>query len=304
MMRSIVLTGLAVLVVAPLLAQEGSWVGKKIMPTKAGIKMASAADKSKSEGVGELRFTDHTVLADQGGRLKVIQQGVEGWFDKNDAVLLADAVPYFSKKVEADPKDGDALHARGVAHILKGEYESAIKDLSEAIRLNPKSAESWNSRGTAHRLKKDYGKAIADCTEAVRLNPKYTDAYNSRGVAHAKKKDYDKALTDFNEAMRINPKDAVGCNSAAWLLSVCPDEKYRNGKKGVELATKACELTHWKRQGYIDTLAAAYAETGDFDKAVKYQELALEDAGYQQRHGAWASKVLEGYKNKKPYRED
>lgn len=278
--------------------------GEEIMPTKAGIQIASTADKSKQVLLVELHFTDHTVLAEQGGRLKVIQQGVEGWFDKSDAVLLDDAAPFFTKKVEANPKNGDALHARGVAHILKAEHESAIKDLSEAIRLDPKAAAWWNSRGAAYRAKKDYDKAIADCTEAVRLNPKFTDALNNRGTAYRAKKEYEKALADFHEAIRLDPKDAVGYNTAAWLLSVCPYEKYRNGKKAVELATKACELTHWKRQGYIDTLAAAYAETGDFEKAVKYQELALEDAGYQQRHGAWARKLLDGYKNKKPYREE
>jgi hypothetical protein len=86
--------------------------------------------------------------------------------------------------------------------------------------------------------------------------------------------------------MRLDSKDAVGFNSAAWLLSVCPDEKHRNGKKAVELATQACKLTHWKRQGYVDTLAAAYAEMGQFEQAVKFQQLALEDPGYQQRDGA------------------
>jgi tetratricopeptide (TPR) repeat protein len=302
MLRTIVLA--VMLVAAQLPAQEGSWVGKKIMPTKTAIKIGSTDDKSKQVFVVELKFTDHMVLADQGGRLKIIQQGVEGWFDKSDGVLLAEAVRYFTKKVEATPNDDDALHSRGVAHTLHGEYEAAVKDLSEAIRLNPKAAPWWNSRGTAHRTNKDYDKAIADYTEALRLNPKITDALNNRGTAYRAKKDYEKAIADFNEAMRIDPKDAVGFNSAAWLLSVCSDEKHRNGKKAVELGTRACELTHWKRQGYIDTLAAAYAETGDFEKAVKYQELALEDAGYQQRHGAWARKVLEGYKNKKPYRED
>jgi tetratricopeptide (TPR) repeat protein len=137
-----------------------------------------------------------------------------------------------------------------------------------------------------------------------RLNPKAAPWWNNRATAYRMNKDYDKAIADFNEAMRIDPKEPVGFNSAAWLLSVCPDVKFRDGKKAVELATKAYELAHWKRQGYIDTLAAAYAETGNFEQAVKYQELALEDAGYQQRHGAWARKVLELYKNKKPYRED
>jgi tetratricopeptide (TPR) repeat protein len=229
---------------------------------------------------------------------------VEGWLDKSDAVLLIDAARYFTQRIDANRQDDDAFHCRGVASMCADDYGSAIKDLSEAIRLNPKAAAWWNSRGTAYRLNKDYDKAIADYDEAVRLDPKYAAAHNNRGIARAKKKDYDKALADFNEAMRLDPKDPVAFNSAAWLLSVCPEEKVRNGKKAIELANKACELTHWKRQGYIDTLAAAHAEAGQFDEAVKYQLQALADAGYQQRHGPWARKVLEMYKNKKPYREE
>lgn len=307
MLRSLVLANAVVLALAGatlLLAQDGSWVGKRIMTRKAGIQIASTADKSKQVYVGELKYLDYTVLAEQGDRLKVIHQGVEGWLDKTDAVLSEDALPYFTDRIKVNPNDDDSFHRRGVARMLKGEYEPAIQDLSEAIRLNPKESKWWDGRGNAHRMNKDPDRAIADYNEAIRLDRNYGEAFNNRGAAHRMKKDYERAMADFSEAMRLDPKDAAGFNSAAWLFSVCPDARYRNGKKAIELATRACELTHWKRPGYIDTLAAAYAETGQFEEAVKYQSRALEDTGYQQRHGGWARKVLELYKDKKPYRED
>jgi hypothetical protein len=95
----------------------------------------------------------------------------------------------------------------------------------------------------------------------------------------------------------------VAQNLLAWLLATCPDEKCRDGKKAVESALRACELTNWEVAGIIDTIAAAYAEAGDFDRAVKYQSMALEDTDYQEEHGEGGRKKLELYTERKRYQE-
>ena len=78
----------------------------------------------------------------------------------------------------------------------------------------------------------------------------------------------------------------------------------RNGKKAVEYATKACELTGWKVGFSLDNLAAAHAESGNFEEAVKRQEVAIQAGFANEEIMKGARERLELYKAKKPYRGD
>ena len=107
-------------------------------------------------------------------------------------------------------------------------------------------------------------------------------------------------MGDFNEAIRLDPRNGFAHNNRAWLWATCPAGKYRDGKKAVESAGKACELGEWKNAYQVDTLAAAYAEAGDFETAVKWQLKAnalYSDA--KDRENAEARLKL--YRDKKPF---
>jgi WD40 repeat protein len=87
-------------------------------------------------------------------------------------------------------------------------------------------------------------------------------------------------------------------NDIAWSLATSSDSHLRNGTKAIEMATKACEITDWKEATIIDTLAAAYAEAGDFTSAIKWQKKAIDTGGPQ------FESRLELYQLGKPYREN
>ena len=90
----------------------------------------------------------------------------------------------------------------------------------------------------------------------------------------------------------------------AWFRATCPDASLRDSAKAIEAATKACDFSEWKRWSYFDTLAAAYADKSDFDRALKYAEQALTmmDASDPIRERMVKRVTL--YKEHKPYREE
>src|SRR5262249_217347 len=113
----------------------------------------------------------------------------------------------------------------------------------------------------------------------------------------------DRALSDYAGAIRIDPNNASAINNRAWLWATSKVDGCRNGKQAAKEAKKACELTGWKKAGYLDTLSVPFAEVGDFEQPIRWQKKALEDPRYQNEEGENASKKLALFGKKQPFRE-
>jgi tetratricopeptide (TPR) repeat protein len=216
---------------------------------------------------------------------------------------LDDAIKDYTEAIRLDATKPAAYTARGIAWYVKGELDNAINDYTRAIQLDSKGPGSYAARGAAWRMKGDLENAIKDYTDVIRLAPMDAAAYAERGDALLMKGDLDTAIKDFNEAIKIDPKYFAAYNNLAWLQATCPDEHYRDGKKAVANAKQACEITEWKTERCLDTLAAAYAEAGDFPNAIESQQkaiaLATQESGKQDMQ-----ERLELYEAGKPYREE
>jgi tetratricopeptide (TPR) repeat protein len=321
---------------------KGEWFGKKVLPRRDPDTMLMGDwNGDKQEFWKPHNLLNCFVREDKDAWLRLYDGHREGWVKKEDMVTAEDAPAWWDKVVKEKPGDAFGWFMRGMSRHDNGEFDKAIADYTEvirmkpevsdgynsrgnswaekkvfdkaiidytdAIRLDPKSENYFNNRGNVWREKKDYDKAISDYTEAIRLDPQYANAFRNRGYSWKSKKEYEKAIADYTEAIRIDPNESRVFNHAAWLYATCPDAKFRDGKKAVEFAKRLNDLdpSWW---GYRSTLAAAYAENGEFELSVKEVKKAIELLKAEKNPDKDEIKKLDGqlelYRNKKPYRDE
>jgi tetratricopeptide (TPR) repeat protein len=146
------------------------------------------------------------------------------------------------------------------------------------VHADPASAQSRNETWALCNSG-DPERSIAACTKLIESGTEtvvnLSIAHSNRGITHSDKGDFDRAIADYERALQLNPGLSTALNSLAWDLATMPSASRRDGPRAVELAKQALVLNE-REPGFLDTLAAAYAETGQFDAAVQTQKKGVE----------------------------
>jgi tetratricopeptide (TPR) repeat protein len=274
-------------------------------------------------------------LTPQLASLAVMRRG-SCYYAKHD---LDRAIADFDQALRIDPKNAAAYDNRANALDARGDWDDAIKDYNEALRLNPRDAYIYLNRGSLLREHGDFTGALADFAKTLAINPgeeaahigrvgiylmqckpeealKEANAaiaiapgqasvYGSRASVYVELRRYREAEADIQKAMRLKSYDPTApLSSLAWFRATCPDSHFRDGKKALEAAQRRCQRTNFFGYGCLDTLAAAYAETGDFDQAVKCETQSIETAPSRHPMLSEMKQRLELYKRHKPFRDE
>ncbi|HEY5912301.1 MAG TPA: tetratricopeptide repeat protein [Verrucomicrobiae bacterium] len=183
----------------------------------------------------------------------------------------AEAEPWFAAATRTSPGDINVRAGFASALAMQGKFDQAYLQMEQARKLAP-----------------------SDPMVHFQSGEIFSQARQSRD-----------AIASYGKAIELNPTFAGAMNNLAWILATDPNDQVRNGRRAVELAEKACELTKWEMPLLMGTLAAAYAEAGRFDAAVKTAEKARDKAisTHDEAIAARNEELINLYRSGKPYRE-
>jgi tetratricopeptide (TPR) repeat protein len=223
---------------------------------------------------------------------------------------LDEAAEYYHRALEANPSFAEAHNNLGILLAKQGRITEAIEHYQKAIELNPNRAEMYNNLGNllatrgrpaeaigqfqkALEMEPDNAKAhynlaniftaqgrwdeaIEHYQRALKQMPDSIHAHYQLGLALQYRGKFAAAIAQFQKVLELDPRHVTAQNNLAWLLATCPEASLRDGKKAVELAQQAVQLSGGKSPEILDTLAAAYAEAGRFPEAIETAQRVLD----------------------------
>lgn len=203
------------------------------------------------------------------------------------------------ESIRLDPTFNYPWNNLGRVLMAEENWDEAATAFQTAICIDPRDAVAHNNLGVVLEERDDLTGAEAAYRAAVRADPVYAQAHQNLGDVLKAAGDFRGAVDSWREAVRLDPKNERRASWLAWFLATGPNG-HRNGAQAVELASRVCERTDWREPNYIDTLAAAWAEAGDFPKAVEYQTRALRFPAFENSEGA--RHRLDLYRRQQPFR--
>ena len=163
-------------------------------------------------------------------------------------------------------------------HRAEYSIEKNLEDHREMLRLDPAYYNGLFFMSYLLSKEGRYAEALMGCHGCVALNPSDNVAKMNRAFALAYLGHYDEALADYRGILaavtptKIPPESL---NDIAYFLATAPKDDVRDGNRARELARLACEKTDYLNPYYLDTLAAACAETNDFESATEWARKAI-----------------------------
>jgi Flp pilus assembly protein TadD len=148
--------------------------------------------------------------------------------------------------------------------------------------------------------------ALPQFRAVLRERPNDAQAHYELGRCLAMLDRREAAIASFREALRFRPDWPEASNELAWLLATSPEDSLRDGATAARLAESAAKLSLRREPLLLDTLAAALAEKGDFEGAIRAQQKAIEQAIAlgDEKLRAEMDKHLNAYKQGRPYRKE
>jgi tetratricopeptide (TPR) repeat protein len=177
-----------------------------------------------------------------------------------------EAIHDFDRLLDIEPDQAGNHYERAMANLFANRVRRALADLTRCLVLDPDFAPAYSARAGIYVRAGRYQTALADINKALRIRPDYLGDLHNRAVVLTALEQYGAAIRDYQAVIARDPHSAGSYNNLAWLLVTAKDPAVRDGEKALTYAKEA--LKSGDNPAWLGTLAAAFAECGDFPRAV------------------------------------
>jgi tetratricopeptide (TPR) repeat protein len=214
---------------------------------------------------------------------------------------LDDALKDVKTVLKIRPGMTSALFLKSTIHEGQREFGKAADSMQEIVKQDPENEQAQLMLGMYYSMAFKVKEALDQFDQILEKNDNNTAAFYWRADTRLNVGDHKGARQDYENVLERNPQHEATLNNLAWLLATSPENDLRDGKRAVKLALQAGELSKHKKPHILSTLAAAYAESGDYTKAVEWSTRAVK-MGREDLQGQLEAE-LKSYQKKKPWRE-
>ncbi len=181
-------------------------------------------------------------------------------------------------------------HAPETQHRLKaaamfregGALDEAEAILHEALGLDANLLRAHFDLGEIAAERGAYEEATAHYERALAIRNDFAEGHTALGAALRHQHRLTEALEHYRAAFNLapenSPDDWMVLDGLAWVLATHPEPALRDPEEALRLAERAATVTDYNNPIVLDTLAAAYAATGDLVTARNAVQRAIEIA--------------------------
>ena len=212
-----------------------------------------------------------------------------------------DALKDVDTALKIRPDMNSALFLKSTIYEGKQDFIKAADTMSVLVKRDPQNEQAQLMLGMYYSMGSRIKEALAQFDRILEKNGKNAMALYWRADTRLNVGDHQGARKDYESVLTTNPGHEATLNNLAWLLATSPEDNLRDGKRAIKLALQASELSKYGKPHILSTLAAAYAEAGDFEKAVEWSTKAVK-LGREDLQGQ-LEEELKSYQQGKPWRE-
>lgn len=214
-----------------------------------------------------------------------------------------EAFAYFKKAIELSPEYPIAYSDLGNLYLQKGQVDMAIEFIQKALQIEPDLPMATYNLGNAYAEERRFDLAIRYWEKSIQLQPDYPMPHNNLANAYLLEGQTAKAVEQWKLALQYMPDLTSAQVNLAWVLATSPDPSQRDGPAAVALAERAAQLSQGRNPVALRSLAAAFAENGQYADAVAAAQQALQMGRDNPGLAANIQSQLKFYQNHQPFRD-